>query len=51
MLVSFTDKPLPYVHQLQYFLIEYSMDGEVVGDIKPMLDELLICGNSRGDVS
>jgi hypothetical protein len=49
MLVSFTEKPSPYVHQFEYYLIEYNMDGDVVGKLRIMEDELLICGNSKDD--
>ena len=49
MLVSFTSDTAPYVHQLKYYIAEYRMDGTMVGDIRTLENELMLCSSTKDD--
>ena len=49
MLVSFSSNSAPYVSQFQYYIIEYNIEGEMVGDMRPIENELMLCSPAKVD--
>jgi hypothetical protein len=49
MLVGFKADKGNAIHYLKFFIIEYNFHGDVVGDIRPVSSEIMLCSNSPED--
>lgn len=49
MLMSFKENKGNQVHNIKFFILKYALDGTVIGDIRPIANELILCSNSVED--